>query len=446
MLALLSGCMPSLPTQLGTQQASYPPLAAIPSSYAYRGDRLDELGRMLFFDSRLSRNRQRACSDCHDPTRNLSGPGEASWRDAPSLLNLEQRRQFGWDGAGQDLQGYIAEHASDALVLDAETAILEARLLALPEYQRLFRVSFGESRPTADATWRAIATFLTSLEQPRTPLDAYLQGDRDALSKEAQEGLELFNGEAGCISCHHGALGADGRLHNLAIPTVELWKVAAKEQIAFRYHQRRKGLSNAEASRMRADQGRWYVSRDERERGAFRTPSLRGLRHTAPYMHNGAFNSLQEVVEFYNRGGQSPDGRLSAHRDQRSQLLKPLNLDSEEKQALVALLQAWSAPSPLSVRRPSLPAERDSAPTTTPRQPQAPVKPLRERLAPRSYLRIPYTPQAAPGDEVQPAPPPPRPQPTAPNPVDRDSTPRLEGAAGSLNPPNRVLFRERLQE
>ncbi len=440
----LGGCGPS---PRDRQQASYPPLAPLPSSYAYRGDRLDQLGRMLFFDTRLSRGNQRACADCHDPARNLSGPGESSWRNAPPLLNIDRLRHFGWDGAGGDPQGFIAEHASDALTLDSEPALVEARLLAIPEYERLFRVAFGGQPPRAQDAWKAIATFLTSLDQPDTPLDAYLKGDRDALGKPAREGLELFSGKAGCIRCHNGALGSDGRFHNLGVPNIELWKAPAEEQIAFRYHQRRQGLSNREASTIRVDQGRWYQTRDARDQGAFRTPTLRGLRHTAPYMHNGAFASLEEVVEFYNRGGQAADGRLSEHRDQRSGMLEPLNLDQEEKQALVALLRAWSASTPLSIPRPTLPNQpraverwdepQDSRqPRSQPRRDETP-RSLRERLAPRSYLHIPYSPEPSTPERRQP----PIEEPPGEEPTLDDPT--TAPPAGSLSPPNRVLSRDR---
>ena len=419
LLLLLPGCGPDVREE---QQVKYPPLSNLqpiagPTGYASNLDQRAELGRMLFFDKRLSTSQQTSCASCHNPEKGFSGKGDVGWRDVPGLVNSRYQSSLGWDGSSSSLEQQAEQHAADALVLNANAQIIEARLALIPEYRRQFQMLFHSAEPQADQVWQAIATFERSLVQSNTPFDRYIQGDRDALDKQQRAGMELFYEKANCIHCHNGPLGSDGNYHNLGLATVDLLRVSAEQQIAFRYRQRLKGLSGEAANTTRADLGRWYISHQETDKGAFRTPTLRELRHTAPYMHNGTLSTLEEVVEFYDRGGADPAGRTTAHQAYRSPLIKPLGLDAKEKAALVAFLNSMSGPL-MRIKLPDLPKSSDPMVKKP-----VPVRQrsLREQLTPRLYL-------------------------TDPDPEPREPPSRLPADAGSLYSPNRVLSRDKTNQ
>jgi cytochrome c peroxidase len=174
-----------------------------------------------------------------------------------------------------------------------------------------------------------------------------MAGQRDALSASAQRGHGLFVGKARCIQCHDGALLSDQRFHALDVPRLPLMDSHPLLQVTTRWQNLQRGVSQADYRISNDDLGLFYQSGLASDKGRFRTPSLRELRYTAPYMHNGALATLREVVDFFDRGGgPSP---------QKSPLLQPLGLSEPEKADLVAFLESLSMDQPLDLAPPVLP-------------------------------------------------------------------------------------------
>ena len=196
----------------------------------------------------------------------------------------------------------------------------------------------------------AIAAFERTLvsRAGQVPFDRYARGDQSALGPEARRGLALFQGKAGCIQCHNGPLLSDESYHNLGVPRNPAFENTPLRQITLRYQHVIRGVSETLYRSADRDLGLYYTTKQEADKGKFRTPSLRELRYTAPYMHNGVFGTLEEVIEFYNRGG---DDNLN-----KSPLMRPLGLSEQEKKDLLAFLLSLSSDQPLIVEPPDLPA------------------------------------------------------------------------------------------
>jgi cytochrome c peroxidase len=272
------------------------------------------LGRRLFFEPLLSRDGSVSCASCHDPQRAFTdgralprGVGERiGRRSSPALVNRAWGRTHFWDGRASRLEEQALEPFADPDEFDlpVETAI--ARLREHDEYPALFHAAFARQPNAADLA-RALAGYVRTILSGDAPLDRYLAGDHTALSAEEQAGLRLFRGRANCVACHVGPTFTDEQFHNTGVA----W---------------RDGVF--------ADPGRYALTGREADRGAFKTPTLREIARTAPYMHDGSLATLEDVVEFYNRGGTS-----NPHLDRE---LRPLDLSAEEKRALVAFLRTLS--------------------------------------------------------------------------------------------------------
>ena len=182
------------------------------------------------------------------------------------------------------------------------------------------------------------------------PFDCWQAGQQGALSASAQRGHGLFVGKARCIQCHHGALLSDQRYHALDVPRLALMDSHPLLQVTARWQNLQRGVSHTDYRASSDDLGLFYQTGVPSDRGRFRTPSLRELRYTAPYMHNGVFETLREVVEFFDRGGGS-----SPHK---SPLLQPLGLSEQEKTDLVAFLESLSMDQPPGMAPPALPASQ----------------------------------------------------------------------------------------
>jgi len=226
---------------------------------------------------------------------------------------------------------------------------MEMRLRFVPEYVEAFRQVFGLEQPRITFAWRAIAAFeRTLVSDPRNvPYDRYIAGEAAALAPEAIQGLKLFHGKANCIQCHNGPLASDQKFHALGVPENDLIRTDALAQITHRYQQYSKGMDRDGYAHADRDQGLYYGTKNPADKGAFRVPSLRELKYTAPYMHSGVFATLAEVVEFYNQGG--------GEHPNKSALLQPLNLTAAEKRALVAFLESLSSDRPLTTPIPQVP-------------------------------------------------------------------------------------------
>jgi cytochrome c peroxidase len=325
-----------------------------------------ELGKILFFDPRIGGDTSTACVTCHEPDSGWAWsddfsrgyPGTVHWRNSQTIINSAYYGKLFWAGAAPSLEKQAPAAAKGAVAGNGENDIMEARLALIPEYRQRFKEVFGDKWPLIGNAWRAIAAFERTLVQRDTPLDKYLQGDKEALTEQQIRGMALFNGKAGCIQCHNGPLVSDQRYYNIGVPSATRWEEDGLAQITFRFEYYAKGATEEVYRSSKADAGLYFRTKNDWDKGKFRTPSLRYTVYTAPYMHNGAFYTFEEVVEFYNKGGFAEDEdenlRTTDWPENKSKLIKPLGLTEEEQEDLVAFLEAFSGEE-ITMKRPPLP-------------------------------------------------------------------------------------------
>ena len=302
----------------GTPYRLNPPLAlSDPSPYIPLNNPLTKenvaLGRLLFFDKRLSVNNTVACATCHMGELAYTDGQPVSTgvfhrqggRSAPTAINrVYSTKQF-WDGRKETLEAQsimpIIDHVE--MGMPSHDAVTE-KLGKIRGYQTLFKEAFGTG-VTIDGVGKALASFQRTLLSGNSPADRFDRNiDDNAISLSAQQGMELFRNKARCTSCHSGFNFTDERFHNLGIG----WDTGT------------------------VDLGRFRVTKVDKDIGAFKTPTLREVARTAPYMHDGQFGTLEEVVAFYNQGGIKNPFQDSD--------IRKLNLTTEEQKDIVAFLRA----------------------------------------------------------------------------------------------------------
>jgi cytochrome c peroxidase len=295
------------------------------------------LGQKLFTDKRLSGDSSFSCQDCHMPDHGFAvpvalGPAyptQSERRNSPSLVNVAYNHPLIWDGRAPDLDKQALGPVKNILHMNNNVDLLVEQLRMDEAYRKAFAGAFGDSTVTGERIAFALASYERTLVFDGSPLDHYMDGEREALNASQQRGLGLFLGKAHCIQCHNGANLTDNQFHNLGVPEMT---VNYNPQIlaAIRFDAQRMGLPDW--ALLHRDPGRELVTKDPADRGKFRTMGLRNIESSAPYMHNGALQTLDAVVAFYNQGGgEDPD---------KSPLLKPLGLSEEEQSDLVAFLHA----------------------------------------------------------------------------------------------------------
>lgn len=296
------------------------PLGLEPDLLVPLGNRITKtkvaLGKQLFFDKQLSKDESVSCAVCHDPTQGFSNGkvvgegilGRKGNRNVPSIINrLFGKTQF-WDGRSNTLESQALGPLLNPDEMGINEVLLIERLKADVNYQRAFQEAFG-SAPTLELVSQAIATFERTLLSGETPFDRYeWNGEKTALNASAKRGLRLFRGKARCSICHIGTNFTDEKFHNLG----------AGEGVG------------------QEDPGRSDVTKDPADFGAFKTPTLRNVTLTAPYMHDGSLATLEDVITFYDRGG-----RPNPHLDKE---IRPLQLSSEEKTDLLEFLKSLTGP------------------------------------------------------------------------------------------------------
>lgn len=335
-------------------QAEVPALAPLPPPPIPADNRQSpekvELGKLLFFDARLGGDVSTSCGDCHNPTIGWQDgadicrgyPGTSHWRNCQTIINAAYFDKLFWAGASRSLEGQARSAARGGVAGNGEDDLMEERLRQIPEYISRFKEVFGSERPEIFDAWRAISAFERTLVQRDTPFDNYMRGEKSAMSKDAVKGLELFKGKANCLQCHNGPLLTDQKYYNLGVPENAVFEEDALKQITFRYEQYAKGVSEEIYRKTKTDLGLYYRSKREPDMGKFRTPMLRYLEYTPPYMHNGVFWTLEEVIDFYNQGGGEDQIEKTFGHATKTARLKPLGLTDEEKQQLIAFLQSLS--------------------------------------------------------------------------------------------------------
>lgn len=320
------------------------------------------LGKLLFFDPRLGGDASISCSSCHDPEQGWAWaedfsrgyPGTVHWRNSQTIINSQYMgRQF-WAGAAASGEKQAPSAAKGGVAGNGENDLMEARLALIPEYVTAFKEVFGDEWPLIGNAWRAIASYERTLVQMDTPLDNYLKGDASALSEEQVRGKATFEGKGGCLACHNGALATNEEYVNIGVPPNVRWEEDGLAQITFRFEQYAKGQTEGGYREAKSDWGLYYRTKNKWDRSKFRVPSLRYSLYTAPYMHNGVFYTLEEVVDFYNDGGMDVDGRTTLFPENKDARIQPLGLSDDEKADLVAFLEAFSGEE-MIIDKPSLP-------------------------------------------------------------------------------------------
>lgn len=255
-----------------------------------------EAGRRLFFDRRLSRDGSISCASCHDPTRAFSDgraiavgiEGRIGIRNAPAIVNRGYGQSFFWDGRAATLEEQVLQPITNPDEMGS-TASEAARRVGMSERELSF----------------ALASYVRSILSGNSRVDRFVSGQHDVLTDSERRGFDIYRGKGGCATCHPSPTFTDEHFHNTGV--------------AWDGHQLR-------------DPGRFAVTGRDADRGAFKTPTLRDLPLTAPYMHDGSLATLEDVVDFYDRGGR-PNPHLDAD-------IRPLRLGSDEKAALIEFLKA----------------------------------------------------------------------------------------------------------
>ena len=275
------------------------------------------LGQQLYFDTRLSADATISCATCHDPRAGWANPhptdtgikGQVGGRNSGTVINSAYMRFQFWDGRAGSLEEQALGPIHNPIEMGETLENVISKLNGIPGYKQQFNEVFGTD-VTTDGIAKAIASFERSIISGPSPFDGYVTGDRSAMSAAAVRGLKLFRGKAHCTPCHSGPAFSDQSFHNLGV-----------------------GMNKENP-----DLGRHAVTKKDADRGRFKTPTLRNIALTPPYLHDGSERTLMDVVNFYDRGGVA-----NAHLDP---LMLPLHLTAREKQDLVAFLEALTGPLP----------------------------------------------------------------------------------------------------
>ena len=304
-----------------------------------------ELGKLLFFDTRMSGDASVACATCHDPKQGWTFsndisrgyPGTIHWRNSQTIINSAYYSKLFWAGSVKSLEQQAPSAAKGGVAGNLESDIGEARLRFIPEYVKRFRDVFGGEWPHMKDVWRAMAAYERTLIQTDTPFDNYMRGDKAALTEQQVRGMGLFEGKGNCIECHNGAMFTDEKYYNLGVPRAERWANDGLAQITYRFELYAKGVTEEKYRKWKDDPGFYFRTKEDSDLGKFRVPSLRYALYGAPYMHNGTFWDLREVVEFYNDGGGTNEFSAT-----KTGLIKPLGLSEDEIDDLVAFIESLS--------------------------------------------------------------------------------------------------------
>lgn len=333
--------------------AADPPLGLPPLPDAFRDAMSEEtvsLGRKLFYDRRLSLNDTFSCAICHIPEQGFTSnelatavgfEGRTVRRNAPTIYNVAYARRLFHDGREETLEQQVWAPllARNEMANPSIGAVLE-KIRHTPDYAGLFEAAFGRG-PSMETLGQALASYQRTLLSADSSFDRWRYGgERDALPEAAKRGFELFTGKAGCVACHtvgeKYALLSDDRLHNTGIgyrvsmaPRSATQKVTLAPGVVVEVP---RDVIRSVSENAPNDLGLYEITQNPADRWKYRTPTLRNVALTAPYMHNGALQTLREVVEFYNRGGE-PNEVLDP-------LIRPLSLQSAEIDDLVAFLES----------------------------------------------------------------------------------------------------------
>lgn len=291
-----------------------------PQDNQYSAERAS-LGRTLFFDKRLSGSKALSCQTCHDPNIGWADgkdyptghEGVQLKRHSPSILNAGYNTVYFWDGRAKSLEEQAIAVLTNPKEMHSTPESIASTLNSIPTYKTKFKQAYGIDSPTLTEVSKAIATFERTVNtKNQSPFDQFINGKRDALSDSALRGMHIFRTTGRCINCHSGSNFTDNKFHNLSLT----YEYTEKE-----------------------DLGLYDITHNTDDWGKFKTPSLRNVANTAPYMHNGVFLTLNKVLTLYNDGMHGKD----PHKDP---IIRPLGLSDEDVVDLEEFLKALSEPTP----------------------------------------------------------------------------------------------------
>jgi cytochrome c peroxidase len=308
-----------------------------------------ELGKKLFFDRRLSGDGTMNCATCHDPEKtftdgldiSLSYPTTKNWRNSPTLVNVAFQKYLFYDGRALSLEEQALFPMMSAFEMNRNLDFAEEVIRSVPEYVDAFKKVFN-GEPTRERIAMAIAAFERTILSVNTPLDRYLKGDKTALSDDAKKGLAIFTGKGQCVECHYGVNLCDDKFHALGVP--ENPEHLSDPRIAVTRRFVAKIYHYEDYRILSEDPGRYLITKDKKDWKAFRTPTLREIGNTSPYMHNGALTTISDVIEFFNAGG-----------GKGNRVIKPLGLTDEEKKYLKTFLMEGLAGQASEFQYPKVP-------------------------------------------------------------------------------------------
>jgi len=288
-----------------------PKVIPFPKSNPYTLEKA-QLGKILYFDTRLSAANVLSCASCHSPAygwgdgqpRGVGHGMRVLGRRSPTIINAAFGLIFMWDGRAATLEQQALGPIQADVEMNLPLEDLLARLKAIPEYSPLFKAAFAEQEITAPQIANAIATYERTVVSARAPFDAWIEGDEKAISDTAKRGFVTFNTKGNCANCHSGWNFTDDSFHDIGLPSEDVGR------------------------------GKFLTSVVKMQY-AFKTPGLREIARRGPYMHDGTVSTLDAVVEHYDKGG--------IDRPSRSELMKPLRLTTQEKSDLVAFLNTLTS-------------------------------------------------------------------------------------------------------
>lgn len=281
------------------------------------------LGKMLFFDTRLSRDKNLSCASCHNPSFGWEVPfataigagGKPLGRHAPTALNQAWSKNLFWDGRAPTLEAQAKGPIEAPVEMDLPMATAVSRLKEVQGYAVAFSKAFPKEGLTQETILKAIATFERTIVTGDTPFDRWVRGETKAMSAEAQRGFGMFTGKGNCAACHTGWNFTDDKFHDIGLPT--------------------------------ADKGRMGITNAAADQHAFKTPGLREIAARAPYMHHGQVATIEGVIAHYITGGEK---RPTLSKD-----MKPIPMSPQEIQDLAAFMRSLSSPQ-ATLAMPNLPS------------------------------------------------------------------------------------------
>lgn len=286
-----------------------------------------KLGKLLFYDPRLSVSNQIACASCHDPQLGWGDGKRVAFghdrklgkRNVMTLFNAAFYQKLFWDGRAKSLEDQARFPVADHVEMNMDPLEMEEKIQGFAGYKPMFKDAFGDDTINLVRILKAIATFERTIVSRKSRFDVFVKGNKEALSDDEVVGLHLFRTKARCINCHNGPLFSDNQFHN---DGQTLW-----------------GTPNE-------DLGRYNITKDKKDIGAFKTPSLREVELTGPWFHHGNFTELKDIVSTYNLGNPAiiPKKYLGTPRDsllpKTSPIIRKLNLTPTEQRQLLAFLQS----------------------------------------------------------------------------------------------------------